>query len=237
MRKPIIAGNWKMHMTIEEAKTFVASIENTLPSADQVDAVLCVPFTHLQALVEQTKGKAVAIGAQNVHFEEQGAYTGEVSPGMLSSIGVEYVIIGHSERRQYFNETDETVNLKAHAAFKHQLTPIICVGEYLEEREAGQTKAVVKTQVEKAYVNLTDEQAVQSVIAYEPIWAIGTGKSSSAADANEVNAYIRSVIKDLYNEEVANQIRIQYGGSVKPENIKKYMAQPDIDGALWEELA
>jgi len=232
MRKPIIAGNWKMHLTIEEAKDFVSEIENKLPSAEEVDSVLCVPFTHLPSLVEQAKGKALAIGAQNVHFEEQGAFTGEVSPKMLSSIGVDYVIIGHSERRQYFNETDETVNLKAHAAFKHNLIPIICVGEYLEEREAGQTKQVVRTQVEKAFANLSPEQATKTVIAYEPIWAIGTGKSSSAADANEVNAYIRTVVAELYSTEVADQIRIQYGGSVKPENIKEYMAQPDIDGAL-----
>jgi triosephosphate isomerase len=232
VRIPIIAGNWKMHLTIEEAKSFINAVEGQIPNREEVEAVICAPFIHLPVLVEQVKGKPIGIGAQNMHFEEQGAFTGEVSPGMLSSIGVNYVIIGHSERRQYFNETDETVNLKTHAAFKHNLTPIVCVGEYLEEREAGQTKNVVKVQVEKGLANLTADQVSKTVIAYEPIWAIGTGKSSTSEDANEVIAYIRSIVSDIFGKETGDAIRIQYGGSVKPENIKEYMAQPDIDGAL-----
>lgn len=232
MRKPIIAGNWKMHKTIEEAEGFVRGIVEQLPSESEIDAVICAPSISLEKLVALSKGSPLKIGAQNMHFEEQGAFTGEVSPGMLAAIDVAYVIIGHSERREYFNETDETVNQKALAAFKHGLTPIVCVGELLEEREAGQTKDIVKDQVIKAFATLSSEQAAQVVIAYEPIWAIGTGKSSSAEDANEVIAYIRSVVEDAYDNQVAAAVRIQYGGSVKPENIKEYMQQSDIDGAL-----
>jgi len=232
MRKPIIAGNWKMNLTLEEAKSFVQELEGLIPAQEQVDSVLCVPFTHLSGLLEQVKNTPIAIGAQNMHFEEKGAYTGEVSPVMLASLGVQYVIIGHSERRQYFNETDETVNKKAHAAFKHQLTPIICVGEDLEQRETGATKTIVKEQVEKALAGLSSEQVTKLVIAYEPIWAIGTGKSSSVADANEVIGYIRQVVEDQYDQQVSSQVRIQYGGSVNPENIAEYMAESDIDGAL-----
>lgn len=232
MRKPIIAGNWKMHMTVKEAQDFIHAIKGLVPAQEEIDTVICPPFTHLYTLVHLAKGQSFSIGAQNMHFEEKGAYTGEVSPVMLSTIGVKYVIIGHSERRQYFNETDKTVNLKTLAAFKHDLIPIVCVGEFLEEREAGKTKEVVQYQVEQALVGLTEEQATQVVIAYEPIWAIGTGRSSSAEEANEVIAFIRSVIQNQFNQQVANAVRIQYGGSVKPENIKEYMNQTDIDGAL-----
>ncbi len=232
MRKPIIAGNWKMHLTVEEAKSFIKQIDGLVPHENEVDTVICAPFIQLIPLLDLVKEKAVHIGAQNMHFEKQGAFTGEVSPVMLQDIGVQYVIIGHSERRQYFNETDETVNQKAVAAFNHELIPIICVGEHLEEREAGKTKEVVEQQTKKALAGLSHAQIAQAVIAYEPIWAIGTGKSSTADDANEVIAYIRSVIASIADQQTAEQTRIQYGGSVKPENIKEYMSQSDIDGAL-----
>ncbi|ANF95211.1 triose-phosphate isomerase [Paenibacillus bovis] len=231
MRTPIIAGNWKMFKTVPEAKAFIEDIKGKA-EVEGVEAVICAPFTNLPALVEAVKGTSIKIGAQNLHFEDNGAYTGEISGVMLKDLGVDYVIIGHSERRQYFAETDEIVNKKVQAAFRHGLTPIVCVGEKLEEREADQTKDVCKVQTEGAFAGLSADQAKATVIAYEPIWAIGTGKSSTSADANEVISYIRGVVKDLYNEEVANAVRIQYGGSVKPENVKEYMGQSDIDGAL-----
>jgi len=231
VRTPIIAGNWKMFKTVPEAKAFIEDIKGKA-EVEGVESVICAPFTNLPALVEAVKGTSIKIGAQNLHFEDNGAYTGEISGVMLKDLGVDYVIIGHSERRQYFAETDEIVNKKVLAAFRHGLTPIVCVGEKLEEREADQTKDVCKVQTEGAFAGLSADQAKATVIAYEPIWAIGTGKSSTSADANEVISYIRGVVKDLYNEEVANAVRIQYGGSVKPENVKEYMGQSDIDGAL-----
>lgn len=232
MRKPIIAGNWKMHKVLSEAKSFVEEVKNLVPSSENVDSVVCAPAVFLDRLVELTAGTELKIGAQNMHFAESGAFTGEVSPVALNDLGVSYVVLGHSERREMFAETDETVNKKTVAAFKHGLTPIVCCGETLEEREAGKTNELVGAQIEQAFDGLTEEQAKQAVIAYEPIWAIGTGKSSSATDANEVCAYIRQTIAEKFSQDVANAIRIQYGGSVKPENIKEYMAQPDIDGAL-----
>ncbi|WP_145139196.1 triose-phosphate isomerase [Paenibacillus sp. Y412MC10] len=231
MRTPIIAGNWKMFKTVPEAKTFIEEVKGKA-EVEGVESVICAPFTNLPALVEAVKGTSIKIGAQNLHFEDNGAFTGEISGMMLKDLGVDYVIIGHSERRQYFAETDEIVNKKVQAAFRHDLTPIVCVGEKLEEREAGQTKDVCKVQTEAAFQGLSAEQAAQVVIAYEPIWAIGTGKSSTAQDANEVISYIRSLVEGLYGKEVADQVRIQYGGSVKPENVKEYMGQSDIDGAL-----
>ncbi|MEC0372797.1 triose-phosphate isomerase [Paenibacillus chibensis] len=231
MRTPIIAGNWKMFKTVPEAKTFIEEVKGKA-EVDGVESVICAPFTNLPALVEAVKGTSIKIGAQNLHFEDNGAYTGEISGEMLKDLGVDYVIIGHSERRAYFAETDETVNKKMHAAFRHGLTPIVCVGEKLEEREAGQTKDVCKVQTEAAFKGLSADQAAQAVIAYEPIWAIGTGKSSTAQDANEVISYIRELVKGLYGEDVASKVRIQYGGSVKPENVTEYMGQSDIDGAL-----
>jgi triosephosphate isomerase (TIM) len=232
MRKPIIAGNWKMHKTLEEAKSFVKEVKSFVPSPEKVDSVVCAPALFLGQLVEEADGTHLKIGAQNMHFEESGAFTGEISPVSLKDIGVQYVIIGHSERREMFNETDESINKKVLAAFKHGLTPIVCVGETLEERESGKTNELVGDQVKKALQGLDEAQVKQVVIAYEPIWAIGTGKSSSAEDANEVCAHIRKVIADAYSNEAANEVRIQYGGSVKPANIKDFMAQPDIDGAL-----
>lgn len=231
MRTPIIAGNWKMFKTVPEAKAFIEEVKGKA-EVDGVESVICAPFTNLPALVEAVKGTSLKIGAQNLHFEDNGAFTGEISGEMLKDLGVDYVIIGHSERRAYFAETDETVNKKMHAAFRHELTPIVCVGEKLEEREAGQTKKVCKVQTEAAFQGLSAEQAAEAVIAYEPIWAIGTGKSSTAQDANEVISYIRELVKGLYGESVANKVRIQYGGSVKPENVAEYMGQSDIDGAL-----
>lgn len=232
MRKPIIAGNWKMHKVLSEATSFVEEVKGLVPSSEEVDSVVCAPALFLDRLVEATKGSELKVGAQNMHFQESGAYTGEISPVALNDLGVHYVILGHSERREMFAETDETVNKKTISAFKHGLIPIVCCGETNEEREQDQTKAVVEGQVKKALEGLDDAKAKQVVIAYEPIWAIGTGKSSTAADANEVCAYIRSVIAEQFSQEVADAVRIQYGGSVKPENIKEYMSQPDIDGAL-----
>ncbi|WP_160036726.1 triose-phosphate isomerase [Paenibacillus sp. An7] len=230
-RTPIIAGNWKMFKTVPESTSFIEAVKGQA-EVEGVESVICAPFTNLPALVEAVKGTNIKIGAQNLHFEDNGAFTGEISGVMLKDLGVDYVVIGHSERRQYFNETDETVNKKVHAAFRHGLTPIVCVGEKLEEREADQTKDVCKVQTEAAFAGLAADQAAKVVVAYEPIWAIGTGKSSTSQDANEVISYIRGVIKDLYNEVVANAVRIQYGGSVKPENVAEYLGQSDIDGAL-----
>ncbi|WP_100332287.1 triose-phosphate isomerase [Bacillus xiapuensis] len=232
MRKPIIAGNWKMHKTLSEAKSFAEEVKGLVPDASVVDSVICSPALFLQQLVKTVEGSDVKIGAQTMHFEESGAFTGEISPKALEDIGVDYVIIGHSERREMFNETDESVNQKVHAAFKHGLTPIVCCGETLEQREKGETNAFVGRQVKKALEGLTEEQASQAVIAYEPIWAIGTGKSSTSSDANEVCAHIRQTVAEQFSAKAADSMRIQYGGSVKPANISEYMAQPDIDGAL-----
>ncbi|MBU8906698.1 triose-phosphate isomerase [Desertibacillus haloalkaliphilus] len=232
MRKPIIAGNWKMNKTLAEATAFAEEVKGKVPASDQVDSVVCAPALFLERLVEQTNGTDLKVGAQNMHFEDSGAFTGETSPAALTDLAVDYVILGHSERREMFAETDETVNKKVHAAFNHKLVPIMCCGETLEEREAGKTNDIVKGQVEKGLAGLSEEQVKQTVIAYEPIWAIGTGKSSSAEEANETCAYIRTVVADTFSEEAAAAVRIQYGGSVKPANIKEYLGQSDIDGAL-----
>ena len=198
---------------------------------DNVEAVICAPFTLLKDLKEATKGTNIKIGAQNMHFEEKGAFTGEISPLMLKELDMDYVVIGHSERRQYFNETNETVNKKVLKALEVGIDPILCVGETLEEREAGNTKDVCKVQVEKALENVSKEDLAKVVIAYEPVWAIGTGKTATSEDANDVIAYIREVVANLY-KELANEVRIQYGGSVKPSNVAEIMNQSDIDGAL-----
>lgn len=232
MRKPIIAGNWKMNKTLAEAKSFIADTKNNVPSSDAVDSIVCAPYPFLHALVEETKGTDLKIAAQNMHFEESGAFTGEVSPAVLKDLGVTHVVIGHSERREMFNETDESVNKKAHAAFKYDLTPIICVGETLEQREANQTMDLVADQVTKALEGLTEDQVKQSVIAYEPIWAIGTGKTATSDQANEVCAHVRKTVAAVVSSDVAEAVRIQYGGSVKPDNIDELLQQSDIDGAL-----
>src|SRR5690554_2645785 len=231
-RKIFIAGNWKMNTTLEEARALSQSIVDTLGNTTDVDVAVCPPYTNLSAVNDIIKGSAVKLGAQDVHWEESGAFTGKVSCGMLKSAGVTYVIIGHSERRQYFGETDETVNKKVKAALSHGLKPIICVGESLQQREAGETNAFVAGQVEKALDGLAPESIPQVVIAYEPIWAIGTGRSSSASDANEVIGMIRQTIAKKFDANLAAQVRIQYGGSVKPGNIKEFMGQAEIDGAL-----
>lgn len=231
MRKPIIAGNWKMHKVRDEALNFIYSVNQEVPSKDEVESVICAPAVLLRCLVKR-QGDDLRIGAQNMHYEEQGAFTGEISPLVLNDTGVTYVIIGHSERREMFNETDETVNKKVISAFQHELLPIVCVGEHLEQRENGTTNEVVDQQVVIALKGLTPEQVKEVVIAYEPIWAIGTGRTATAEMANETCGYIRSVVEREYGKDVADAIRIQYGGSVKPNNIKELMAQEHIDGAL-----
>jgi triosephosphate isomerase len=231
VRTPIIAGNWKMFKTVSEATAFIQDVKGKAEVAG-VESVICAPFTNLPALVEAVKGTSIKIGAQNLHFEDNGAFTGEISGVMLADLGVDYVIIGHSERRQYFAETDEIVNKKVLAAFKHGITPIVCVGEKLEEREAGETFNVCKVQTDAALEGLTADQVAKTVIAYEPIWAIGTGKSSTSQDANEVCAFIREQVAAKFDQTTADAVRIQYGGSVKPENVQEYLGQSDIDGAL-----
>ncbi|MBS3681800.1 triose-phosphate isomerase [Ornithinibacillus massiliensis] len=232
MRKRVIAGNWKMNKTLTEATQFLDEVVKSIPADEKVEAIVCAPFPHLATLVEKTKGTNLKISAQNMHFEDNGAFTGEVSPVMLKDLGVSHVVIGHSERREYFAETDETVNKKTHAAFNHGLTPIVCVGETLEQREANETMSLVETQVKKALEGLTNDQVAQTIIAYEPVWAIGTGKTASNEDANEVCAHIRNVVKSLTDEATAEAVVIQYGGSVKPSNVDELLAQSDIDGAL-----
>ena len=231
MRKPIIAGNWKMFKTRDEALQFVYAVSEKLPSNHLVESVICAPSYVLRCLVKR-QGEELRIGAQNMHYEESGAYTGEISAPMLKSIAVEYVIIGHSERRAMFNETDEAINKKLQTAFKFRLTPILCIGESLQQREQGETEAHLARQLEADILNLTPQQVKNLVIAYEPIWAIGTGKTATSLQAEEACAFIRNKVASLYNEEVAEAIRIQYGGSVKVSNIVELMAQPNIDGAL-----
>lgn len=220
-----------MYKTHLEAEDLVKALkEKKLPAG--VEVVLCPPFTALATVAQALAGTEIGLGAQDLFWEEEGAYTGEVSPLMLKALGCAYVIIGHSERRQYFGETDETVNKKVKAALRHGLKPIICVGESLAQREAGETDQFVAGQVEKALAGLAPEEIPQVVIAYEPIWAIGTGRSSSGVDANQVIGLIRRTIAREFSEDLAQEVRIQYGGSVKPENIKEFMNQPEIDGAL-----
>ena len=231
MRKPIIAGNWKMFKTRDEALSFVYAVNEKLPSRDVVETVVCAPFVVLRCLAKR-QGENLRIGAQNMHFEEQGAFTGEIAPSMLTSIGVTYVVIGHSERRAMFNETDATVNKKIHKAFEHGLVPILCVGEELNERENGTTEKVIKDQIVKDLEGLTKEQVKELVIAYEPIWAIGTGKSCDAEEANRVCKMIRNVVAEVSGAAAADAIRILYGGSVKPDTIEEQMSKSDIDGAL-----
>ncbi|MGI6685748.1 MAG: triose-phosphate isomerase [Bacillota bacterium] len=231
MRKPIIAGNWKMFKTPDQAVSLVKELKKILNNP-QAEVVICPPFVDLPGVIENLGDSGIAVGAQNMHWEAEGAFTGEISPLMLKELGCTYVIIGHSERRQYFHETDETVNKKVLAAINHGLRPILCVGETLEERESGVTESLVESQVRKGLADVSREEAENLVIAYEPIWAIGTGKTASAEDAEKVISHIRQVLNDLFGEETGGKIRIQYGGSVKPENIKELMAKPNIDGAL-----
>jgi triosephosphate isomerase len=227
----LIAGNWKMNNNKGETLDF---LESFLPKTQGLtaEAVICPPFTDLYAAADKLEGTAVKLGAQNMHWEEKGAFTGEISPLMLKEIPCDYVIIGHSERRQYFAETDETVNKKVKSALKHGLLPIVCVGESLAQREEGTTMTWILSQVEKALKDIKAEEMEKIVFAYEPIWAIGTGKTASAADAQEVIGAIRKKIVEMYNQDVAEKVRILYGGSVKPDNIKELMGEADIDGAL-----
>ncbi|QUW23326.1 triose-phosphate isomerase [Sporosarcina sp. Marseille-Q4063] len=232
MRKRIIAGNWKMYKTAEEAEQFAEEVKAKLPVSDRVEAIVCTPSLYLTKLVDLTEGSALNIGAQTMHSEKEGAFTGEVSPAMLKSVGVNYVILGHSERREYYNETDQSVNEKVHAAFEYDLTPIVCVGETLDERESNTTVEKVSHQVKEAFKAVDGNNAKKAVIAYEPIWAIGTGKTATADDANEVCEAIRKTVEELYSEEVSDAVRIQYGGSVNPNNIEELLSKEHIDGAL-----
>lgn len=235
MRKPVIAANWKMHKTHHEAQLFVEGLRNRLHPDDyeRVDIVLCPPFTALRTVQTTIDGDGlqIAIGAQNMHWEESGAYTGEVSATMLKKLNVDYVIIGHSERREYFGETDAAVNKKVRAALAAGLTPIVCVGETQQEREAGETETKIENQIKVGLEKLKGDDPSKIVIAYEPIWAIGTGLTASPKDAQETIAFIRETVDDIY-KGVGEQVRIQYGGSVKAGNIRELMAEPDIDGAL-----
>ena len=231
MRKSFIAGNWKMFKTKKEAREFAEELKGITLSVD-VDACICAPFTNLETLVEIFKGTRISVGAQNVHFMDEGAYTGEISIPMLEEIGVSYCIIGHSERRQYFAETDETVNLKLIKLFESKIKPIMCVGESLEQRDAGETFNLVTSQLEKGLVNIPSENIQSLTIAYEPIWAIGTGRTATPEQAEEMCKHVRETIKKLYDEETASKVRIQYGGSVKPANATDIMGKDNIDGAL-----
>ena len=230
-RKKIIAGNWKMNMTPTEAVKLVETLK-PLVANDEVDVVFCVPAIDIIPAMEAAKGSNINIGAENMYFEEKGAYTGEFSPNMLVDAGVKYVIIGHSERREYFAETDETVNKKVLKAFEHGLTPIICCGESLTQREQGITIDWIRQQIKIAFLNVTADQAKTAVIAYEPIWAIGTGKVATTDQAQEVCAAIRACIGEIYDEATAEAIRIQYGGSVSASSAPELFAQADIDGGL-----
>jgi len=235
-RRPIMAGNWKMHYTHLDAIQVVQKLSYRLEDRDykECEVVVCPPFTALRSVqtVLEADRIPILLGAQNVYWKDQGAFTGEVSPPMLSKLNVSYVIIGHSERRQLFGETDEDVNQKLKAVLKHEMTPIVCVGETLEEREAGHTDERVDGQVRAAFAGVRAAGATLSVVAYEPIWAIGTGRNATPEDANATIAVIRAALRDVFNEETAGAIRILYGGSVKPGNITDLMAMPDIDGAL-----
>ena len=230
-RKKIIAGNWKMNMTPSEAVALINTLK-PLVQNDEVDVLLCVPAIDIIPAMEAAKGTNIQIGAENMYFEEKGAYTGEISPNMLNDAGVKYVIIGHSERREYFAETNETVNKKVLKAFEHGITPIICCGESLTQREQGITIDWIRQQIKIAFLNVTADQAKTAVIAYEPIWAIGTGKVATTEQAQEVCAAIRACIGEIYDEATAQAIRIQYGGSVSAASAPELFAQPDIDGGL-----
>ena len=231
-RKTVIAGNWKMNMTATETKQFAEELKKIMPRAKWCDVVLCVPACNISTANKAFKDLRLSVGAENVHFEKNGAYTGEVSADMLKDLGVKYVIIGHSERRQYFAETDQTVNKKVHAVLNAGMAPIICVGESLEQREVGVTADWVALQVKSALYEVPADKLRHCIIAYEPIWAIGTGKTATAQQAGEVCSAIRATIRDLYGARVARSVTIQYGGSMNPSNAAELLSQPDIDGGL-----
>ena len=231
MRRPFIAGNWKMYKTAEQAKAFAEEFKKLYKPSD-VRVAIAAPFTQLWALKEAFAGTGIGVAAQNMHWADEGAYTGEVSAAMLREIGVDYCVIGHSERRQYFAETDETVNKKVLKALAEGILPIVCCGESLETRDAGEQNAFVEAQIRADFAGISAEDAKKVTVAYEPIWAIGTGRTASPEQAQDMCAYIREVLKDIYGEDISEEITIQYGGSVKPSNASDLMNQDDIDGAL-----
>ena len=231
-RRPIMAGNWKMNKTTAEERDLVGKLIPLIGGIKERDVLLAPPFTALQAVAEAIKGTGVALSAQNLHWEDKGAFTGEISAEMLLDLGCKYVIIGHSERRQYFGETDETVNKRLRQALNKGLLPIVCVGETLKEREAGAANGVIERQVAGALQGVTAAEMAKVIIAYEPVWAIGTGKTATPEQADEIHSFIRSKVQVAYGKEVAGSLRIQYGGSVTPDNVSALMSMPDIDGAL-----
>ncbi|MDQ1318090.1 MAG: Triosephosphate isomerase [Candidatus Poribacteria bacterium] len=232
MRRPIIAGNWKMNKTIGEAVDLVKALKAKVADVTDVEVIVAPTFTALYVVADVIKGSNIKLSAQDMHWEKNGAFTGEISPLMLKDVGCQYVIIGHSERRLFFGETNETVNKKVKSAHEYSIIPIMCVGEKLEEREAGTMKDVVKDHVVNGLTGLTEEQMLATVIAYEPVWAIGTGKTATPEQAQEVHQFIRELLSDMYSPKVADAVVIQYGGSVKPDNVAQLMSQPDIDGGL-----
>ncbi len=231
-RKTFIAGNWKMNTTIEDAVALAKGVVEAVGSQDAVDVAICPPYVSLAAVKDVVKDSNVKLGAQDVHWEKMGAFTGKVCCGMLKSVGVTYVIIGHSEQRTYFHETDSTVNKKIQAALKAGLLPIVCIGETLDERKSGKMEAVVETQTRGAFEGISREDALKCTIAYEPVWAIGTGETATPEQANEAHVFVRKILADLYDEESAQSMRIQYGGSMKPGNAKELLSQSDVDGGL-----
>jgi triosephosphate isomerase len=233
MRKPIIGGNWKMNLgTPKETNQILTKLIPLVKKIDKVDIVIAPPFTSLLSAIDIKKKSNIKIGAQNMYFEEKGAYTGEISPLFLKEIGVEYVILGHSERRNIFKESDELVNKKLKKALSIGLKPIVCIGEHLEERESGKTKEVIKNQLNQTFKNLTKEEMLNTVIAYEPIWAIGTGRNATPEQAEEIHVYIREQLSSTYDKNISNSIRIQYGGSITPQNAKELFEKENIDGGL-----
>ena len=232
MRKTVIAGNWKMNMTPSQTKSFITELAPMVKGKDKCDIVLCVPFVDIAPAIEAAKGTNIKIGTQNVHFKESGAYTGEISAAMLKEIGVEYVIVGHSERRQYFAETDETVNLRAKAALAAGLKVILCLGELLEARQAGITEEIVSMQTKLDFAGIPEEDLKNIIIAYEPVWAIGTGLTATPEQADEACKIIRDVIAELYSEKASEEIIIQYGGSMNDANAKELLAKENVDGGL-----
>ncbi|MDR0307897.1 MAG: triose-phosphate isomerase [Chitinispirillales bacterium] len=231
-RKKIIAGNWKMNTTLEEAAALAKDVVNAVGGVSDADVVVCPPYVNLSAVAEAVKGSNVKLGAQDVHWEAKGAFTGKVSCAMLKSVGVTYVIIGHSEQRQYFGETNETVNKKTKAALSAGLLPIVCVGETLDERNSGKMDAVIDGQIRGGFAGVSASDAAKCVVAYEPVWAIGTGVTATSQQANEAHIFIRKILAELFGKETADTIRIQYGGSMKPDNAKELLGQSDVDGGL-----
>lgn len=233
-RKPIIAGNWKMYKTVGEALVLVNELKKELVGVNEsnVEVVVCPPFTALYAVSTILQGSPIKLGAQNVHWEKEGAFTGEIAPPMMKEVGVKYVIVGHSERRQFFGETNDGVNKRAKAALANDIRPIVCVGETLAQREAGQTEAVVRDHVTGGLAGFSKDAMLDAVIAYEPVWAIGTGKTATPEQAQQVHAFIRELLNQMFDVATAAKVRIQYGGSVKPANAKELLGQRDIDGAL-----